>query len=609
MVARPSLDSVLGRSPSNSIDDQDPPPLRGRRLRANSLTKGPAAAPPDADTPPRPSRAEAWTRLGRRSRSRPRSQYAPSSFPSPSAPPDQPPPFPHVSVFRIKNKIELHVWSQSVKLARPPGYEAPRSLPVFDTHSKINGSVLLDATLTQNPGRLTVSLEGAFVYISPPSTANKVSGRVPLSGMHRHVFVLSSMVVPVAQPPPIRKRRSNSSVREAFSATVASARKQPRQQQPTQPAVEPGLLRPFPFTLDVPPPRRQGEELPPTFSAVVEGLVGPRGRTYVERSEITYKLVATWEADVDAPGADLQTSEADPPPTPRVEAPIIFEPENDFESLDGHSLDKHAWLEVPLRPERPVPFTFAVAIPETPSFSRARTIPYYVVFTTAPRSAPLAREIVVDATITVALVRQVALEAPPASPSTPALSSSPASALPSPALTNASSTSLSSLSDDAHPPSFVLAHKTRLLKRMVNSAPPRLPRRALRLPIPGPGLRRPSADGDAPAATVLAPAPASAQQEGYADERTLYTDVYAGFPKRPKLRVQPAGARGEPGEEHRTLRATALLPDGLYKAQMQLHPQMIPTINWADLNVKYYLEVSVVFGQDESRARIPIRVT
>ena len=172
MVARPRLDTVLGRLPSIDGPESVISP-RGRRSRANSLVKSPASAPVDSDVLPRLSRAETW--LGRRSRSRPRSQYAPSSFPSPSVPaPDEHPDFPHVSVFRCVSsrrvrvhplnssrntgQIELHVWSQSVKMTRPPGHETPRSLPVFDTHSKISGTVLLDSGLTANPGRLTVSV-------------------------------------------------------------------------------------------------------------------------------------------------------------------------------------------------------------------------------------------------------------------------------------------------------------------------------------------------------------------------------------------------------------------------------------------------------------------
>lgn len=338
MVARPRLDTVLGRLPSLDGFDAAFSP-RGRRSRANSLVKTPASAPADSDAQPRLSRAETW--LGRRSRSRPRSQYAPSSFPSPSVrAPDEHPDLPHVSVFRCvsshrvrvlalterrnSSQIELHVWSQSVKLTRPPGHESPRPLPVFDNHSKISGTVLLDSGLTASSGRLTISvspfrqshssqleltagaqMEGAFVYISPPSTANKVSGKVPASGMHRHVFFVSSMVVPVERPQ-LRKQRSSSSIRDAISATVSGSPRLKR--RPSETNNMQGVLRPFPFTLEMPQPGRSGEELPPTFSAVVEGLVGPRGRAYVERSEITYKLIATWESDTDASGDDLKTS-------------------------------------------------------------------------------------------------------------------------------------------------------------------------------------------------------------------------------------------------------------------------------------------------------------
>lgn len=177
MVSRPRLDTVLGRLPSiDGIESAISP--RGRRPRANSLAKPPASAPADFDPQPRPSLSRAETWLGRRSRSRPQSQYAPSSFPSPSAPAaDEHPDLPNVSVFRCissrrrrvlalidrrnTSQIELHVWSQSVKLTRPPGHETPRPLPVFDTRSKISGTVLLDSGLTANPGRLTVSVSAA----------------------------------------------------------------------------------------------------------------------------------------------------------------------------------------------------------------------------------------------------------------------------------------------------------------------------------------------------------------------------------------------------------------------------------------------------------------
>jgi len=31
-------------------------------------------------------------------------------------------------------------------------------------------------------------------------------------------------------------------------------------------------------------------------------------------------------------------------------------------------------------------------------------------------------------------------------------------------------------------------------------------------------------------------------------------------------------------------------------------------IQWAGVSVKYFLEVSVLFGQDEQRVRVPVRI-
>lgn len=268
-----------------------------------------------------------------------------------------------------------------------------------------------------------------------------------------------------------------------------------------------------------------------------------------------YKLIATWETD---DGTDEMS----------VGAPIILEPDPEFESLDGRSMEPESWIEHSLRSERPIPFKCAVALPDTPSFSRSATIPYYVVFTTTPRSPTLAHEILADATISVSLLRQINIDMPPVSPSSASLMSRP-------------SVSSASSSDEAS--SFILTHKTKLMKRVVNSAPPVLSRRQPK-PAPPPRPERPEVSLD-----------------GFSETRSLYMDVYVGFPKRPRARL-------DPGQKHPPLTAHTLLPDGLYKAKMHLNRNMLPSIDWEDLNVKYFLEVSVVFGQDETRARVPIRV-
>ncbi|OBZ67338.1 hypothetical protein A0H81_12637 [Grifola frondosa] len=122
------------------------------------------------------------------------------------------------------------------------------------------------------------------------------------------------------------------------------------------------------------------------------------------------------------------------------------------------------------------------------------------------------------------------------------------------------------------------ATKRRLLKRMVKSAPPILSRSRANLrekPLP-----------DLPAA-------------GTSEMRALHTDVCIGFPKRPRY----------PHQRHPSLDIHASLPDGLYKGRMQLDKHMLPNFDWAGLRVKYFLEISVLFGQDEMRARVPLRIS
>lgn len=44
-----------------------------------------------------------------------------------------------------------------------------------------------------------------------------------------------------------------------------------------------------------------------------------------------------------------------------LEAPILYHPETDFQSLDG-SMEPDSWIEIPLRSERPIPFKCAVCM-------------------------------------------------------------------------------------------------------------------------------------------------------------------------------------------------------------------------------------------------------
>ncbi|KAL7277235.1 hypothetical protein ACG7TL_009087 [Trametes sanguinea] len=432
--------------------------------------------------------------------------------------PSQPsePEYPHTSVFRSP-QVEVHVRSPSVKVLRGKGYDVAQSLPVFGDHDKVTGTVLLDVGLCATPGRLTISFQGTFVYMSP--NVGQSDGYVELARpeRHRHVFFSSSETRPTGE---LDSPRSTTSLRDAFAASVRYR----RERRPSQTSLK-GALRPFPFSFVIPRSEQSGQELPPTFSSVA---------------------VATWEAADGSDGAML-------------EAPVLYQPEADFQSLDG--LQKESWLEIPLRSDRPLPFVCAVTLPHPATFSRSGSIPYFVVFTTTPRSATLAREIAADATISVSLLREVRID-----------STTPLYAMPSPTSTPSTS------SDESE---FPPVASRRLLKRVVRSAPPSLAK-AKQIPKDKPLPQLPPS--------------------GITESRALHVDVCIGFPKRPRYRC-------EPHQKHPPLESHASLPDGLYKGKIQLEKHMLPAFDWAGLRVKYYLEVSVIVGQDQMRARVPLRIS
>lgn len=142
-----------------------------------------------------------------------------------------------------------------------------------------------------------LQMEGDFTYISPPTVAAAQEDflQVSPSGIYRHTFFVSTVVLPVKGRNDRSRSRtwssSNVSLRDAIAATV---RARGVIRQSSQPDLK-DALRPFPFTFEIPPPAKPGEELPSTFCSVVDGLSIPRGRAFVERAEITYKVAAIWE--------------------------------------------------------------------------------------------------------------------------------------------------------------------------------------------------------------------------------------------------------------------------------------------------------------------------
>ncbi|KAI0701370.1 hypothetical protein BC835DRAFT_245424 [Cytidiella melzeri] len=459
----------------------------------------------------------------------------------------------HTSVFR-SYQMEIQVHSPTVKVVRSRGYEPARSLPVFSDQDRVEGVVRLDPHLYLSPGQLVVSMEGAFIYVSPDVV--EAHEDLPVGkarGQYRHLFFTSSVTYTTGDS---GSPRSASSIREAFANTVRTLKVD---RKASLPDLRPNASRShFPFSFDIPRPARLGEELPPTCASVSVGVIGIRGRTGVERAEVEYRIIARWEG-------------TDPNQSTQLEAPILLQPEADFQSQDG-SLEPESWLEIPLHSDRAIPFKCAVTLPDPSTFARSTSIPFFVIFKTKPYSHSLAREIAADATVAVSLLRQVTV-------------------LSRPSLTYSPVTSVSS-SEDSDVPQTPQTPKKRLLHRVVKST------NSFPNGLPG-SLSETGRRGQLAALPVDKPLPPV--PSGVSDMRTLQTDVSIGFPKRPRRRAASH-------DRHPSLEAASSLPDGLYKSKLRLEKNMLPSLEWAGLSVKYFVEVSVLFGQDELRARIPIRL-
>lgn len=272
----------------------------------------------------------------------------------------------------------------------------------------------------------------------------------------------------------------------------------------------------------------------------------------------------------------------------RLEVPILLEHDKDFESLDGGSSQPEFWLEMPLTSDRSSPLQCAVSrpqkklsllsvpnldafcymqvtLPSPCNFSRGSTIPFYVVFTTVPKSSSLAREIASDATISVALVRQVAVSESPSLP-------------PSPPLTPGSS---SDDSDSFLPGRRRTLSRKKMFSRVAKSAPTVL----LRTPRIAQVVASNVSIEDKPLPRVP-----SAELAAFSESRTLQTDVCVGFPKRPRSR--------EDRDQQRALspdQCGSSLPDGLYKGRLQLPTEknMLPGFDWPGMSAKVRFSHSI----------------
>ncbi|KIK56667.1 hypothetical protein GYMLUDRAFT_1012811 [Collybiopsis luxurians FD-317 M1] len=467
----------------------------------------------------------------------------------------------HVSCYR-SSQMEVRIHSASVKVA---GKDKKQLIPVFGEGDKISGTVTLDSK-APSTGHLIISIEGAFFYddfVEPGESKLSVDPR-------KHVFWSTSTDIQVS--PSLDSFLSlstpRSTFRDGFASTIKSIRRRPSgsslnsgssassssSQSGGRSPISPGFNRTYSFSFDFPRSNRTGEEMPPTFVSLgtpTEATISPEipkpADANVARSfGVEYKISVAWEP-------------TEPSEYPSfVTAPIYYHPDTEFQSFDASpSQESSSWLEMPLRFDRPLPFRCAVTLPTSVSFSRSSSIPYYVVFTTTPRNPVLAKEIATDATVSATLIRQITVTEPSSFPPTPPRTPSGGS-------------------DESEG-----IRGVQLLKRVVKPLSPRSSDEALE-----------DVNKDLPRLPMHAV---------FNDSRMLHTSICIGFPKRPRQHTRA-------DQKHPSLEAQSSLPDGLHKAKFNLNKDMLPSIDWSGVSVKYYIDVSVLVGPDNLRARIPIRV-
>ncbi|KAJ7185203.1 hypothetical protein C8R46DRAFT_1287558 [Mycena filopes] len=452
---------------------------------------------------------------------------------SPGGSKDVPPPYTpsyvRVSSFRSP-EFEVLLYSPNVKL-EPTSFSwaTSRTIPVYGDHDAVRGKIIVDPSCQS--GRLVMS--GTF------STQHDPDKFVPNGrpGRQKRIFLLTSRIIHVTPPDSDASRRS---IRQVLGGRARNSR------APSS-LFDPETTRTLPFSFDLGESQQLGEILPATVAPSV---------SKPSAIEVSYQLTVTWEP--------LKLTQQ----TSSLSIPIIVQAEPDSNSLDARSSDPGSWIEIPLRCPRPIPVRCAVTLPSSLTFSRASSIPFFVVFTTTPRSPTLAREIAGDATISISISSHISVTdtAPTASAAAAAES----------VLSDRSS----ALSD-----SRSSRFKRKIIKRLRSNSSSVSLASSIQ-----------SSDSHNNSSSPRPPQPL------FSDTQTVYSGISIGFPKRPRHRA--GGGKGHPSlEEHRAL------PDGLYKDKITLNREILASINWGGIEVKYFFEVSVLVGQDEMRAKVLLRIT
>ncbi|KAJ7785199.1 hypothetical protein DFH07DRAFT_787011 [Mycena maculata] len=433
------------------------------------------------------------------------------------------PAYSHVSSFRSP-ELEVLLYCSAVT-AIPGAPSTERTVPVYGAHDVIGGKIIVDPSC--RTGRVVLTIAGTVVYNTQEATDQIQSAGPPRK--QKHMFFCTSKIVDITSSDSSRPR---SAFRQAFSVKR-------RQSSSTLNSLE-SETRAHSFAFHV-GHGGFGEIIPSTFSSSTSSSWTPL--------EVVYQVTATWEP--------LKITEH-----PSVlTIPILIQPDQGLHSLDKVPKKQDPWVEVPLKAHRPVPFQCAVTLPESFTFARGSSIPYFVVFTTTPRSKSLAREIAADATISVSVSSQVSITEVVAFAST----------APESIFSDRSSDSRRSLFK--RNPMKRIRSKTSLMSSTSSydsQEPAYKPRPRL---LPGPT---------------------------FSDTRRIYSKICIGFPKRPRHRSNNGS--------HPSLEAHRVLPDGLYKDTISLNRNMLASFEKSGISLKYFLDISVLVGQDELRANIPLRI-
>lgn len=131
-------------------------------------------------------------------------------------------------------------------------------------------------------------MEGTFQHVSPQIEATEDFSQK--SSEEKHAFFLATLVIPVqsdltfARGPVLLREASSHSRKQSSISTLRGVRSSANENLPR-----------FPFSFDIPLPSQPGQKIPPTFSASALVHSGTRGRAFVERTEVAYRVTAQWE--------------------------------------------------------------------------------------------------------------------------------------------------------------------------------------------------------------------------------------------------------------------------------------------------------------------------